>query len=101
MDDRCFQSVAWYHAVTLTERLATLRAVQCPTWDRGVDAALATRRMQRWRAQAPFATGSVFAQRRAMDGMTEDELLCLLGEPMEAIRDRFPAPPPWLEELAW
>jgi hypothetical protein len=35
-----------------------------------------------------------------MDGMTEDEFLYLLGEPIEDVQGRFPAPPTWLAELA-
>jgi len=55
--------------------------------------------MGRWRSQPPFATDSYFAQRLALDGVTEDELLHLLGEPAESLRDRFPAPPAWLVAL--
>ncbi len=35
-----------------------------------------------------------------MDGLTEEQFLHLLGEPAEAIRDRFLGPPPWLKKLA-
>src|SRR5262245_48223410 len=91
---------AWYHAITLTERIASLQAVQGTAPTVAVNADHAERRMRRWRSQPPFATGSAFPQRLAMDGLSEEELLYLLGEPIEAVRDRFSHPPAWLAELA-
>src|SRR5215212_5511483 len=96
----CFQDPTWYHAVTLTERLASLRTVQTTRSHVAVAEDLAERRMQRWRSQRPFTTDSYFAQRLAIDGIAEDELLSLLGEPIETVRDRFPVPPAWLVEFA-
>ncbi|HEY9634724.1 MAG TPA: type 2 lanthipeptide synthetase LanM family protein [Coleofasciculaceae cyanobacterium] len=95
----CFQTSAWYYAITLTERIASLRAVQRTRPNVEVNSELADQRMQRWRSQPPFTNDSFFAQRLAMDGITEDELLYLLGEPIEAINDRFLTPPRWLAEL--
>lgn len=100
MDQKCFQSSSWYHAITLTERIASLHAGQYKTLNVEVDMDLAKRRMQYWRSQAPFTMDSYFAQRLAMDGACEDEFFYLLGEPIEAVRDRFPASPVWLAELA-
>ena len=100
MKHPCFQAPAWYHAITLTERIASLRTVQRKMLNGEMNTDLAERRMQRWRSQPPFTTGSYFAQRLAMDGISEDEFLYLLGEPIEAVHGRFPAPPAWLAELA-
>jgi type 2 lantibiotic biosynthesis protein LanM len=55
--------------------------------------------MENWRLQPPFTIGSYFAQRLAMDGISEEEFLSLLGEPIESVCDRFPIPPAWLTEL--
>src|SRR5438128_1685893 len=99
MDSQYFQAPAWYQAITWTERIASLRTVQRARTNVEVNAELAERRMQRWRSQAPSATDSFVAQRLARDGITEDELLYLLGEPHEAVRDRFPVPPAWLAQL--
>lgn len=95
-----FQVSAWYQALTLKERLASLRAVSGKIPNVEVNADLAERRMQRWRSQTPFTTNSYFEQRLAIDGITEDEFRYLLGEPIEAVRDRFSEPPAWLVELA-
>ena len=90
---------SWYRALTLTERLASLRQDQQAARDVAVDAGRAERRLRRWRDQASFSTDGVFARRLAADGMNEDDLWRLLGEPIEAVRDRSPAPPDWLLEL--
>jgi hypothetical protein len=90
---------SWYRALTLTERLESLRQDRPATRDVAVDAGRAERRLRRWRDQDPFATDGFFARRLAADAMNEDDLWRLLGEPIEAVRDRSPAPPHWLLEL--
>src|SRR5687768_7261685 len=99
MNDSRFQNPAWYHALTLTERIRSLSASSGkPAADGNIE--LAQRRLQRWRAQVPFNDPSLFAQRLALDGLTETVFLNLLGEPVEALPERFPAQPPWLAEVA-
>jgi type 2 lantibiotic biosynthesis protein LanM len=100
MDQLSFQASTWYHAMTLTERIASLRDIQTKMPSVKVNADLAGRRLQRWKSQPPFAIGSHFAQRLKMDGITEADLLYFLGEPVEAVHDRFPTPPDWLAEIA-
>jgi type 2 lantibiotic biosynthesis protein LanM len=100
MNQPHLQDPAWYRAVSLPERVASLHAAKHKMRNGGVNAELAGRRMQRWRAQAPFASGSTFDQRLAMDDMSEGELFYLLGEPTESVRDRFSPPPLWLTTLA-
>lgn len=56
--------------------------------------------MRRWRSQHPFTDASYFSQRLASDGITEGEMLHVLGEPAEAIGGRLPATPAWVTELA-
>jgi len=93
-------SSAWYQAVTLMERIASLSSVKRTTENSKIDTNLAERRRERWQSQPPFNTDSYFAQRLAMDGMTEDEFISLLGEPIEAVKTRLPDVPDWLQELA-
>jgi type 2 lantibiotic biosynthesis protein LanM len=99
MDQPCFDFPTWYRALTLTERVASLRSIQFTTPQIEKDADLAERRMQRWRAQRPFSNRSYLAQRLAIDGLSEDEFLHLLSEPIEAVRGRFSDPPGWLADL--
>jgi len=91
-----FEDPNWYHAITLTERIASWHSVRCPPplIEKNIDRA--SRRMRKWRSQLPFRTDPYFTQRLAMDGITEDELLSLLSEPVEAVQGRFPTPLAWL-----
>ena len=100
MNKKSFQASAWYHGVTLTERIASLKANPNKKLKVEIDTELAQRRMQRWRKQSPFTDDSYFAQRLDLDGITEDELFYLLGEPVEALQERSPKPPAWLVNLA-
>lgn len=91
-----WQHAGWYRAVTLPERLAVLRANSAgPGAWRGD---YAERMLRQWKAQPPFQNESCFADRLAMDGMTERDLFQLLAEPGEALQMRMP-PPDWLQEL--
>src|SRR6267378_1694498 len=83
------QEPHWFHAATLIERLAG-EPFADPTPDD--DTAF---RLQAWKSQPPFDRPSSFERRLASDGLTEDKLRRLLGEPMQALRDRM-AEPPWL-----
>lgn len=100
MNQEGFYTSEWCRAFTLTERIASPRLIPHSESNVEATAEFAKRRMQRWQAQDPFTTGSYFAQRLAMDGISEEDFLYLLGEPMEALHDRFPTPPPWLAEFA-
>lgn len=87
----------WYNACTLKERFALLRGQdQTATYD----AALADQRLQRWKEQPPFATGTYFADRLASDGMAESDFLAIVGETPQAIQASMPAIPSWLQEIA-
>lgn len=90
MDRPCHEDSTWYRAMTLTERIASARALQRRTLELELNTELAGRRMQRWRSQPQFTSGSHFAQRLRMAGLTEDDSCYLLGEPIEAVRDHFP-----------
>jgi type 2 lantibiotic biosynthesis protein LanM len=94
-----FKDPTWYQAMTLTERIASRRYANWEDVDTETNVELAQRRLRRWRLQEPFTSDLQFAQRLAMDGITEHEFLDLLGEPIEALRARFDSPPIWLAEL--
>lgn len=100
MHPSAFQHSSWYYALTLAERFVSLRQDRPARRDVEVDADLAARRLQRWRSQDPFMLDGYFARRLAVDGMTEDDLRQLLGEPIKAVHARSSAPPDWLVGLA-
>jgi len=90
----------WYRAVTLMERLASLQAQRSATGIEGpYDRERAVHRLQEWKKQDAFRKGISFAQRLEVDNLTEEDLLVLLGEPIEAVQQRTP-PPDWLLQLA-
>jgi type 2 lantibiotic biosynthesis protein LanM len=88
MSDFTFQSCAWRQATTLAERVATLDA-NSDRRGSTTNPDLANRRMQRWRSQSPFASGSYFSQRLEMDGLSEQDLFYCLGESAEALSSRM------------
>src|SRR5690349_14683494 len=92
-----FEHADWYKALTVSERAARLRRPNgsVPI----IDDASAERRLNRWRGQEPFSQDGFFARRLALDALSEDELRALLGEPVEAIREREKEPPVWLTTL--
>lgn len=90
----------WYKTLTLTERLALLRAKPAEAPMGAFDPERAERKLQAWKAQYPFEKESYFAERLALDDLTEDDILLLLGETSEAGRGRAHDIPDWLGELA-
>ena len=92
------QSSAWYQAMTLKERIASLHAMAPSVSDSASHTARAQQRLARWKLQAPFTDQQLFSQRLAMDGLNESSLLILLGEPIEAVRDRCADSPAWMAE---
>jgi len=93
-----FEDAGWYRALTLEERIASLRAAAPPVIT--PDTPPAERRQPPWRAQPPFANPAIWAARLAADGMTEAEFERLVNEPIACVRDRVPVPPVWLTDLA-
>jgi type 2 lantibiotic biosynthesis protein LanM len=94
------QDPAWHRALDLTERLATLPAAAARPNLSPAEEDAARSRLQAWKEQPPFTNGALFAQRLAADRLGEDDLLYLLGESGEALRDRVPQLPQWLTRLA-
>jgi type 2 lantibiotic biosynthesis protein LanM len=91
----------WYHAVTLEERIASsFQREQANYLHDRVISEQAIKKLLRWREQAPFNKGSFFADRLAMDNITEPDLLALLDESVETLQERISQVPDWLTELA-
>lgn len=99
MNQICLKAHNWYNAVTLTERVKSLRTDLHKKRNTRINNDLAERRMKCWRSQSPFLTDSCFMQRLATEEISFDEFFHLLGEPVESVRDRFPNPPSWLIDI--
>src|SRR6476660_1126609 len=98
MVQRVLRSSDWYRAITLRERIATLRAAH-HSENASVDDERAQRRLDRWRSQKPFMDDERFNQRLAVDGISEHDFRYVLGEAAESVRSRFDSPPPWLAKF--
>ncbi len=90
---------AWCRAATLGERLAALRAA-APASLPPVDEARADRLLNRWRTEPAFVADGAFAARLEAEGIGEDELRRLLGEPASAYAARVDGPPAWSTTIA-
>ncbi|HSM86163.1 MAG TPA: DUF4135 domain-containing protein, partial [Candidatus Limnocylindrales bacterium] len=88
---------SWRRAWSLAERLSPFR--ETANSAQTFDAELAAEILALWRASSPFDKGSYFADRLAMDGLTEEEFRRLLGTPAEILGGSGPAPA-WVQILA-
>jgi type 2 lantibiotic biosynthesis protein LanM len=98
MGEAILDSPAWRRAWSLTERLSKFRRTEDKT-QIAMDCELAAETLALWRAGSPFDKGPYFAQRLAMEGITEGEFTCLLGTPVEAFGGNGTAPA-WVQMLA-
>src|SRR5581483_4931584 len=85
-----WQDPDWYHALSLRERIATLKSSEylvssVPSHN----TERAQRRLQAWKAKKPFDQGEFFAERLSMDALTEEELTFLLAEPISVLQARY------------
>ncbi|GHO83568.1 type 2 lanthipeptide synthetase LanM family protein [Dictyobacter formicarum] len=91
---------SWYRALTLPERIALWQ-----TDDKKrvasdhLNTDLAASKLRWWQELPAFQQGSQFAQRLAIDGLSEEDLLYLLAEPIEAVQQRFSGDLIWLDKL--
>jgi type 2 lantibiotic biosynthesis protein LanM len=87
----------WMRGMTLEERRA---GVEGGSSEIDFDRERALRRLEKWRSQPGFEDPSRFARRLALDGLTEESLLPLLGESDESLARRIGRDPEWLREIA-
>ena len=93
-------SINYYLAMTLNERLASLRTGNNNLTDEQVfDRKLAHRRLERWKSEYPFSNNSYFNRRLATEQIQGDELEYLLGESTENLSERTKIELEWLKEL--
>lgn len=95
-----FEAADWYQAISLSERIASLEFAPSQSPKTGINSDLPQRPIERWKSQSPFDKDDYFAQRLATSSISEENFCRILGEPIEAVRTRFPNPPGWLTQLA-
>src|SRR5271169_3921533 len=88
-----------YAALTLAERVSSFRRVEGSWVGSQTDAGRAAGAFARWKSQEPFTLSDHFEKRLCLDGLTEDNLLAILGLPSEAYSELFPNAPEWVQDL--
>src|SRR5215475_10999280 len=99
MSPLCPASLDWYRASYVHERLAMRRATPSLCTPEHVDAAQGKCRLERWRAEAPFADDEWWSQRMALEHASEEEWLTLLGESSHAMSQARREVPAWVRQL--
>src|SRR5215471_15263470 len=86
-------------SLTLSERRSALRQRHTNGSARQMDDARARDVLRRWKSQPPFTTGDNFEKRLNTAGLTEEELLTILGLPATEYSEFLQIPPQWLQDL--
>ena len=86
-------------ALTLTERVSGLRSNI--TVSSTADISRGHRKLEAWRSQPPFDQGNYFSRRLALDGINEDDLICVLGDHNghDVVADLIAHDAPWQKAL--
>jgi len=93
------QPLDWYRACYMHERLAAPRVTPSLLPPGPPDDALGKRRLERWRAEAPFSDDEWWSQRIALDHASEEEWLTVLGESSHAMSQTIREVPAWVTPL--
>lgn len=98
--EEVWQGAEWYRALSLAER-GGIRGASTTGMSFAPDVHLerARDRLRAWKAQKPFEQEPLFAQRLALDSLSERDLLALLAEPAESLKARIRDVPDWLIAL--
>lgn len=86
----------WYRALTLKERASLPNKVI----ESNFNVELAEQRLKKWRANSALKNDAIFAKWLEMQSITEDQLLYLLGESAEELKNRCNYVPDWLEMIS-
>ncbi len=100
VDSAVFGHPSWCRALTLSERITLLSADGDNSAHGYQDEQLGQKRLQRWQSQPQFVPQSILAQRLALDGIDEEQLLAILGASEEHLHSHLSQNPPWLARLA-
>ncbi len=100
MEDSILRDSTWWRAEGLSERASALTSTGSRPAALAGNGDYSRRRLKRWKEQASFQKDGLFDKRLELAGINQDEMLLLLGEPIEDVRSRRPEPPEWLLAIA-
>src|SRR5262245_22131946 len=92
-------SLDWYRASYVHERLAVRRAIPSLCTPGHIDTARGKRRLERWRAEAPFTDDAWWSQRLTLERTSEEEWLTILGESSHTMSQALRDLPVWITPL--
>ena len=92
-------SLDWYRASYVHERLAVRRAIPSLCTPGHIDTARGKRRLERWRAEAPFTDAAWWSQRLRLERTSEEEWLTILGESSHTMSQALRDLPVWITPL--
>ena len=100
LKDSTFESLNWYKAITIKERILSLNTFRVHTpIDDEVDVKTAEQRLQCWRSQYPFNINTYFQKRLTNQGVSEEDFLKLISESTKHTQIRFSNTPHWLKQI--
>jgi type 2 lantibiotic biosynthesis protein LanM len=91
------ESFDWYHATTLSERIGSIR--RCHPAAIGFNHEIARDRLELWQSEFPNTLDGYLSWCQATYDLGENDLLHILGEPIEDVKNRADGPPQWLRSL--
>jgi len=86
----------WYRAITLKERSVLPQKSIEPNFN----IELAEQRLKKWRDKSALKNDAIFSKWLEMQSITQDQLLYMLGESAEALKNRCDRVPDWLEMIS-
>lgn len=99
MTQLCPASLDWYRASYVHERLAARRTTPSLYTPGHTDTTRGKRRLERWRAEAPFTADEWWSQRVALEHTSEEEWCTILGESSHAMSQAVRDVPAWVTPL--
>ncbi|MBI4852295.1 MAG: type 2 lantipeptide synthetase LanM [Acidobacteria bacterium] len=94
------ESADWYRAINLKERISLLSKLSgLETLENMPDLELAQDRLKKWRNFSPLKKDKIFAQWLNLEGITEQDLLYLLGQSNDILKQCYESTPEWLKTI--
>ena len=88
-----------YGALSLAERASYLRQTGKGRIGSKAATSRAAATLDRWKSQKPFPAGDSFEKRLRVDGLTEEDLVAILGLPPKVYSEVMTSSPDWVREL--
>lgn len=92
-----YDDLRWYRATTVSERIGSRRTKAGPA--RCAPSSAAMKLWHRWRTQVSIQNDLLISQRLQSLGVSDNDFLTILDEPMDSIRAQYSETPEWVQQL--